>query len=435
MPTKKNVNKKSNIKKIKAREILDSRGNPTLEIKIELENGAFAKAAVPSGASTGIHEANEKRDGDKKRYAGQGVLEACENVNKKIAKKLVGVDVLKQKDIDNILIKLDGTKDKSKLGGNAMIGVSLACCRAGSVFKKKSLPEYIAKVYGFDTEKTKIPVPMFNIFNGGRHADTNLDIQELMVSPIGIKKFKEQLRAGAEIFHELGVVLKENGYDTDLGNEGGYAPNISSTMQAIDFIMEAISRAGYKAGEEIGLGTDIGASELYHEADKLYRFDLEDNYFIADQLISLYRDWSQKYPFFMFEDGLAEDDWENWEDLMKEFERFKPLAKGEKMMIVGDDLVTTNKERLEAAIKRKACNAVILKPNQIGTLTESIDFVKLAQKNKIKIITSHRSGETNDDFIADLAVAIGSEFVKFGAPSRGERLVKYNRLLEIEDKF
>ena len=426
------------IKQIKAREILDSRGNPTVEAEVILDCGILARASAPSGASVGEHEALELRDKDKKRYAGMGVMKACENINTKISRKLKGINILEQQLIDDTMIKLDGAGNKSNLGANATLAVSLACCRAGAIVSNLELYKYIRKIYNINgvlrsaqDRLEKIPIPMFNVFNGGKHADTNLDIQELMLVPVGIKGFVEQVRAGAEIFHALANVLREHNLDTDVGNEGGYAPNINSTMQALDMILTAIERAGYEAGKQIGLAIDVGASELYDAEKRLYIFDLDDNYLIADQLISLYQDWANYYPIFSIEDGLAQDDWENWEELNKEFIRFKPLVNKQKMLIVGDDLTVTNTERLQAAIKRKACNAVILKPNQIGTLSESIEFAKMAKTSDIKIITSHRSGETCDDFIADLAIAIGSDFVKFGSLSRGERVSKYNRLMEI----
>jgi len=418
------------ILKINAREILDSRGNPTVEAEVILDCGILARASVPSGASVGEHEALELRDKDKKRYGGMGVTKACENINTKISRKLKGADILGQQEIDHAMIRLDNSSNKSSLGANAMLAVSLACCRAGAIVSNLELYKYIQKCYKLD-RISKIPTPMFNVFNGGKHADTNLNIQELMIVPVGIKDFVEQVRAGAEIFHALANVLREHNLDTDVGNEGGYAPNINSTMQALDMILTAIERAGYEAGKQIGLAIDVGASELYDAEKRLYIFDLDDNYLIADQLISLYQDWANYYPIFSIEDGLAQDDWENWEELNKEFIRFKPLVNKHKMLIVGDDLTVTNTERLQAAIKRKACNAVILKPNQIGTLSESIEFAKMAKTSDIKIITSHRSGETCDDFIADLAIAIGSDFVKFGSLSRGERVSKYNRLMEI----
>jgi enolase len=474
------------IQKITAREILDSRGNPTIEAEVVLDTNDKFKASVPSGASVGVHEAVELRDNDEKRYHGLGVLKACKKINNKISKELRGLDVIKQVEIDKKLIKLDGTKNKSKLGANATLAVSLACCRAGAFGLNLELYEYIRKTYGIhgipsagsgqalphpDSVPTsselhrdssgqagKTPIPMFNIFNGGKHGDTNLDLQEFMIVPILDVPFKEKVRIGAEIFHKLGEVLHKNHLDTDVGNEGGYAPNIDSTVQAFDLILDAIKGAGYQPGQEIGLALDVGASELYDKEKRLYTFKIDNHYMLSDQLISLYRDWAHKYPIFSIEDGLAEDDFQGWISLTKEFERFKPLIKSEirnpksetnlksktcpeqgrriinqKFLVVGDDLFTTNINRLKTGVSKKLANAVIIKPNQIGTLSETIRFAKYARKHDYTLITSHRSGETCDDFIADLAVAIGSDFVKFGSLSRGERVSKYNRLMEIEN--
>jgi len=425
------MSKKFVIQRITAREILDSRGNPTVETMVVLDCGLKAKASVPSGASTGEHEAFELRDNDQKRYGGLGVLKACANVEK-ISRKLKGMNILEQKKIDEAMIELDGTDNKSKLGANAILSVSLACARAGALVSGVELYDYINSKYELPVTSYKLPIPMFNIFNGGKHADTNLNLQEFMIAPLGIKNFSEQVRVGAEIFHALSEVLKENHLDTDVGNEGGYAPNIDNTLQAFDLIMAAILKAGYQPGEEVALALDVGASELYDEEKRLYTFDLDDHFLLARQLISLYRDWATKYPIFSIEDGLAENCWEDWEELTKEFARFKPRANFDKMLLVGDDLFTTNVKHLAAGVKRGAGNAVILKPNQIGTLSEAIEFAKVARENNYTIVTSHRSGETCDDFIADLAVAINSDFVKFGSLSRGERVTKYNRLLEIE---
>lgn len=426
---------KTKIKKLTAHEILDSRGYPTVEAVLVLDNGQKFKASVPSGASTGNHEALELRDGDKKMYTGQGVTQACKNIEEKIAKALVGVEITEQKKIDNILIKLAGV-NKLKVGANTTLAVSLVCARAGAAVTDLELYEYIIKTYNFKAvNKYSLPIPMFNIFNGGKHADTNLDLQEFMVVPVLKADLREKIRIGAEIFHKLAGVLEKNDLDTDVGNEGGYAPNIDSTIQAIDLILEAITAAGYKPGQEVGLALDVGASELYNAEKKLYTFELDDYFMLSDQLIHLYRDWAHKYPIFSIEDGLAEDDWQGWKNLTQEFKLFKPLVKGQKMLLVGDDLVTTNVKRLEKAVKEKCANAVIVKPNQIGTLSETIDFVKLSQINNYRLIVSHRSGETTDDFVADLAVAVGADFCKFGSLSRGERVVKYNRLMEIEEKI
>jgi enolase len=415
------------IKQITAREILDSRGNPTIETKIVLDNGITAKASVPSGASTGAHEACELRDGDQKRYGGLGVLKAIKNIEAKIAPKLKGVDIAKQEAIDEIMIKLDGTKNKKKLGANAILSVSLACARAGATAKKMELYEYIASSFKFQVSSFKLPAPSFNIFNGGKHADTNLDFQEFMVLPLKKISFAEKVRMGAEIFHELGYVLKKAGFDTDVGNEGGYAPDIASSIQAIELIMAAIINAGYNPGEDVGLGVDVGSSELYNPATKKYIFKLDQANFTNTNLANLYYEWFRKYPIISIEDGLAEDDWQGWRELTGRL--------GGEIMLIGDDLFATNIARLRQGLKERAANAILIKPNQVGTLTETVECVKLAQKHNYKIMVSHRSGETCDDFIADLAVAVGADYIKAGSLSRGERLAKYNRLMEIEENL
>ncbi len=412
------------IKKIIAREILDSRGNPTVETKIILDNGIIAKAAVPSGASTGVHEAWELRDGNNKRYGGKGVLKAIKNVNTILAKKVIGKNPDKQEEIDRIMIALDGTKNKKKLGANAILSVSLAVARAGAKNNGIELFEHIAKTFNFKHKKFKLPTPSFNIFNGGKHADTNLDFQEFMILPIKKTTFAEKVRMGAEIFHELGYVLKSAGLDTDVGNEGGYAPDISSTIQAIEYILAAIINAGYTPGKDVALGTDVGSSELYDPETKKYIFRLDQNHFSKDNLIGLYGEWLRKYPIMLIEDGLAEDDWEGWRELNKEL--------GKELLLVGDDLFVTNIKRLRQGLKEKAANAILIKPNQVGTLTETIEYVKLAQKHNYKTMVSHRSGETCDSFVADLSVAINADLIKSGSLSRSERLSKYNRLMEIE---
>lgn len=411
------------IKKIIAREILDSRGNPTIETKIILDNGISAKASVPSGASTGIHEAYELRDGDKKRYGGMGVLKAVKNVNNKLFAALKGKDVFNQEGIDDTMIKLDGTKNKKKIGANAILSVSLACARAGSITKKIELYEYLQRIYKFKN-KIRMPIPFFNVFNGGRHADTNLDFQEFMIIPIIKTNFSERVRIGAEIFHELGNILRKSGFDTDVGSEGGYAPDIISSIQAIELIIAAIIASGYKPGKEISLGIDVGSSELYNKDNKKYIFKLDQSNFTSNTIIGLYYEWLRKYPIISIEDGLAEDDWEGWQELTKEL--------GDEMILIGDDLFTTNISRLRRGFKEKVANTILIKPNQVGTLTETIACVKLAKKHNYKIMVSHRSGETCDDFIADLAVAVSAEYIKSGSLSRSERLSKYNRLMEIE---
>lgn len=410
------------IKNIIAREILDSRGNPTVETKIVLENGLWAKASVPSGASTGIHEAWELRDGDKKRYGGQGVLRAVDNVNDKIGKLLAGRDASDQEGLDRAMIELDGTENKKNLGANAILSVSLACARAAAVANGKELYEQIGENFGF--KGGKLPTPSFNIFNGGKHADTNLDFQEFMILPLKKTTFAEKVRMGSEIFHELGHVLKDAGLDTDVGNEGGYAPDISSSIQGIEFIIAAMRNAGYAPGKDIGLGIDVGSSELYDADKKTYIFKLDNAVFANTTLVGLYHEWLRKYPIISIEDGLAEDDWEGWREMTKEL--------GQDMLIIGDDLFVTNEKRLRKGLKEKAANAILIKPNQIGTLTETIATIKLAQKHNYKIMISHRSGETCDDFIADLAVAVSADYIKSGSLSRSERLAKYNRLMEIE---
>lgn len=415
------------IKEIKAREILDSRGNPTIETKITLDNKISAKASVPSGASTGVHEAWELRDNDKKRYGGLGVLKAVNNVNTKIAKAVCGMDVDKQEAIDQCMIKLDGTKNKKKLGANAILSVSLACARAAAVSGGLELYEYISQAYKFGRNKFKLPIPSFNIFNGGKHADTNLDFQEFMIMPLKKTSIAEKIRMGAEIFHELGHVLKQAGFDTDVGNEGGYAPDIFSSVQALELIMAAMINAGYAPGKDIGIGMDVGSSELYSDQDGKYIFKLDRASYTSQTLIGIYYEWFRKFPIVLIEDGLAQDDWAGWRELNKEL--------GSEMILVGDDLYVTNIERLRRGLKENAANAILIKPNQVGTLSETIACVKLAQKHNYKIMVSHRSGETCDNFIADLAVAVRADIIKSGSLSRSERLSKYNRLMEIEQNI
>jgi enolase len=417
---------KNKIKELKAREILDSRGNPTIETSVILDNGVKSKASVPSGASTGVHEALELRDGDQKRYNGKGVLKAVDNVNKIISKKLKGIDITEQEKIDKVMIDLDGTSNKKNLGANAILSVSLASARTASVSENMELYEYIGKTYKFNRKKYSLPTPSFNIFNGGKHADTNLDFQEFMIIPLDKNKFfKEKVQLGSEIFHLLGDILRKAGFDTDVGNEGGYAPDISSSIQAIELIISAILDAGYKPGKDVGIGTDVGSSELYNPKTKQYIFRLDNFYFDNNNLIGLYYDWFKKYPIISIEDGLAEDDWDGWQELTKEL--------GSEMLLIGDDLFVTNIDRLREGLKKNVANTILIKPNQVGTLSETINCLKLAQKHNYKIMISHRSGETCDNFIADLAVATRAEYIKSGSLSRGERLSKYNRLMEIED--
>ncbi len=424
------------IKKIYAREILDSRGDPTIEVKAELADGLIGKAKVPSGASTGSYEAMELRDNDPKRYGGKGVLTACDNVNSIIAPALKGKNVSKQQEIDKLMIALDGTPNKAKLGANAILGVSLACAAAAAKAKKNPLYKYIAKTYGFSFFETqfsnyKLPTPMFNVFNGGKHADTNLDFQELMILPVkNAISFKERVRIGAEIFHQLGKVLTANNLDTDVGNEGGYSPDISSPKQAAELIVEAVAQAGYELGRDVGLGMDVGSSTLFDSKENLYVLKGAGVALTPERLISLYIEWINKYKFISIEDGLNEDDWVGWKSMK---EKLSEIDKN--FMVIGDDLTVTNEKRIKKAIEDDCANAIIIKLNQIGTLTETIEVVKTAQRAGWKIIVSHRSGETCDSFIADLAVAVGADFIKAGSLSRGERLAKYNRLMEIEEEL
>jgi enolase len=416
----------SKIKKIYAREILDSRGNPTVEVEITLESGIMAVAAVPSGASTGTYEALELRDNDANRYHGLGVLFAVENVNKKIAKAIVGMEVSEQKEIDKKMLELDGTENKTDLGANAILGVSLAVCRVAAMENKLPLYVYIAKTFKL-SKKFNLPVPMFNIINGGQHSDSGLSIQEYKLVPNGVKTFKEQLRAGSEIFYELKKILSSEGYSIGVGDEGGFAPRLESNAQPMELINQAIEKSGYKAGVQINIGIDAAANSFYNEKEDRYVFKPENSTLTREMLINIYNEWIDKYHEVSVEDGLNENDWEGWRMMNEKL--------GSKIMLIGDDLLVTNVKRLKMAIEKKACNAVLIKVNQIGTLSETIDCIKLAKKNKMKIVVSHRSGETTDDFISDLAVGVGADYMKSGSLSRGERICKYNRLLRIEEEL
>lgn len=424
---------------IEAREILDSRGNPTVEVEVVLSGGTRAVAAVPSGASTGKFEALELRDGDEKRYGGLGVLKAVENVNTKIKDLLVGKDASKQFEIDELMLELDGTENKSNLGANAILGVSLAVCRAAAKAKKIELYEYINEISELNV-KPKIPVPMFNVLNGGKHSDSGLSVQEFKIIPTGIKSFSEQLRAGSEIFHALKKILEAANHSSGVGDEGGFSPKLESNTQALELISQAIARCGYELGTQINLGIDAAASSFYDEEEKNYVFKPEGVFLEREQLINIYKEWIDKYHLVSVEDGLAEDEWEGWK-LMREKIVKKPILAGipksvlNENLLVGDDLLVTNVKRVERAIKEKACNAVLIKVNQIGSLSETLSCIRLAKKNKLKIMISHRSGETTDDFIADLAAATAAEFIKSGSLSRGERLCKYNRLMKIEEEI
>lgn len=415
------------IAQLTAREILDSRGNPTIEAKITLDNGLTAKAGVPSGASTGVHEAHELRDGDNNRYGGKGVLQAINNIKEIIAPQLIGQDITALSEIDKVMIELDGTANKQKLGANSILAVSMACARAGALATGQELYAYLASNYNFSVDNYRLPTPSFNIFNGGKHADTNVDFQEFMILPLAQNTVAEKIRLGSEIFHALGEIMKEAGLDTDLGNEGGYAPHVERSEQVMEMIVKAISRAGYQPKEQVGVGLDVGSSELYNQATNKYVFSLDKWQFSADELIAKYREWFEKYPIISIEDGLAEDDWQGWQKMTTEL--------GDRMLLIGDDLFVTQTERLRQGIADKVANAILIKLNQVGTVTETIDCIKIAQQNNYKIMISHRSGETNDDFIADLAVAVGADYIKSGSLARGERLAKYNRLMEIEEQL
>ena len=411
------------IESIIAQEILDSRGNPTVEVEVILEDGSWGRAAVPSGASTGIHEALEMRDNDKARYNGKGTLKAVENVNSLIADELLGWDAVEQKAIDSVMLELDGTKNKSKLGANAMLGTSLAVARAAAAALSLPLYRYIGGVYAH-----VLPVPMLNILNGGAHtAWQSTDAQEFMVMPLGAPNFAEGLRWGAEIYHALKTVLKSRGYATLVGDEGGYAPALKANNEAVEVILEAIEKAGYKAGEQVCIALDPAASEFYDEETKKYNLRKEGKMLSGEQMVEFWLNWVRQYPIVSIEDGLAQDDWESWKLLTKEI--------GDKIQIVGDDLLVTNPERVRRGIKEKACNALLVKLNQIGTLTETIEAVETCQRAGWRAVTSHRSGETEDSTIADLAVALNMGQIKTGAPARSDRVAKYNQLLRIESEL
>lgn len=416
----------SKIKKIFAREILDSRGNPTVEVDVELESGAKATAAVPSGASTGTYEALELRDKDENRYGGLGVLKAVSNINEKISAAIEGMEVGEQEEIDKKMIALDGTENKSNLGANAILGVSLAVCRAGALDKNVPLYQYIAEICKSKSKKYKIPVPMFNVVNGGKHSDSGLSIQEYKLIPNGVKSFKEQLRAGSEIFHNLKNVLLAKGQVVSVGDEGGFAPKLESNAEVLETINLAIAKSGYGHGK-VNIGLDVAASSFFNERNSAYILKPENVSLSREMLMNIYSEWIQKYKVISIEDGLDENDWEGWRSMNEKL--------GNEITLIGDDLLATNVKRLKKAIEEKACNAILIKVNQIGSLTETIECMKLAKKNKMKTIVSHRSGETTDDFIADLAVGTEADFIKAGSLSRGERVCKYNRLLRIEEEI
>ncbi|AEJ42674.1 phosphopyruvate hydratase [Alicyclobacillus acidocaldarius] len=410
----------SEIFDVHAREVLDSRGNPTVEVEVELESGAKGRAIVPSGASTGAHEAVELRDGDKGRYQGKGVLKAVKNVNEIITPEIIGEDALDQIAIDNLLISLDGTPNKGKLGANAILAVSIAVAKAAAAEVGLPLYRYLGGTYAHT-----LPTPMMNILNGGKHADNTVDIQEFMVVPHGAPTFREALRMGAEIFHSLKKVLADKGLSTTVGDEGGFAPNLKTNEEAIQVIVEAIEKAGYKPGEQASIALDIASTELYKDGQ--YHFEGEGVTRSADELIHFYEGLLSKYPILSIEDGLAEDDWDGWKNLT--------AALGGKVQLVGDDLFVTNVERLKMGIDRGVGNSILVKVNQIGTLTETFAAVELAKKNRYTAIISHRSGESEDTTIADIAVALNTGQIKTGAPSRTDRVAKYNQLLRIEEEL
>lgn len=413
----------SEIVDVHARQILDSRGNPTIEVEIITEDGAFGRAAVPSGASTGKHEAVELRDGDSTAYLGKGVLKAVDNVIEEIAEEIIGIDVLEQALIDEIMIELDGTENKSKLGANAILGVSLAVAKAAA--EESGLPLY--RYIGGVNART-LPVPMMNILNGGSHADNSIDFQEFMIMPVGAPIFSEALRMGAEVFHHLKSVLKKKGYSTNVGDEGGFAPNIKSNDEAIQIVLQAIESAGYRPGEDVVIAMDAAASEFYLEEEGVYHFKKSSGDKLTPaEMIGFWKEWAGKYPIYSIEDGLSEDDWANWVELTR--------AIGGRVQIVGDDLFVTNSRRLSKGISMGAGNSILVKVNQIGSLTETINAVQLATRSGYSSVMSHRSGETEDYTIADLSVALNTGQIKTGSLSRSDRVAKYNQLLRIEEEL
>ncbi|MBT4120911.1 MAG: phosphopyruvate hydratase [Candidatus Magasanikbacteria bacterium] len=415
--------KKTTIKQITAREIIDSRGNPTVEATVELKDGSIGVAAVPSGASTGVHEALELRDGSTKRYGGKGVLRAVKNVNTTIAKNLKGRDSRDQKAIDQSMLDADGTENKSKLGANAILAVSMANVRAAAISTKTPLYKYIRSTYKLKEKGYRMPVATMNVLNGGRHADNNLSIQEFMIVPVN-RKFKERVRMGSQIFHSLAGILNKKGYSTGVGDEGGFAPDLLNNERALQLLVQAIRASGFIPGKHVHLAMDIAASEFYRKGK--YYFSNQKTAYTAEKVSRVLESWVKKYPIVSIEDPLAEDDWDNWKKMTKKL--------GKKVSIVGDDLFVTNPKRIKQGIDNKVANAVLIKLNQIGTLTETIEAIYLAKKNNYKVSVSHRSGETADTFIADLSVAVNAEFIKTGSMSRSERVEKYNRLMKIEEE-
>ncbi len=405
---------------VKAREILDSRGNPTVEVDVTLAGGVMGRAAVPSGASTGTREALELRDGEMDRYLGKGVLKAVENVNERIAPELIGMDALRQREIDELMIELDGTENKSDFGANAMLGVSMAVAVAAANAVELPLYRYLGGI-----RAEEFPVPMMNVLNGGAHADNNVDLQEFMIMPIGADTFSDALQMGAETYHTLKKLLKEKGLSTAVGDEGGFAPNLKSNEEALMLLVEAIEKAGYEPGEDISIAIDAAASEFYK--DGKYFIEGDENGRTSSDMVEIYRQWCDKYPIISIEDGLDESDWDGWEELTE--------VLGDDVQLVGDDLFVTNAAILAEGIEKGVANSILIKLNQIGTVTETLDTIRLAQENGYTTVISHRSGETEDSFIADLAVAVNSGQIKTGAPARSERVAKFNRLLRIEEEL
>jgi len=410
----------STVIEVNAREILDSRGNPTIEVEVLSESGYYGSAAVPSGASTGEHEAVELRDGDKTRYMGKGTLKAVQNVNEIIAPEVIGLDLLDQTYIDNLMIELDGTPNKAKLGANATLGVSLAVARAAANFVGLPFYKYIGGV-----NARVLPVPQMNILNGGKHADNNVDLQEFMIFPVGAKCFADALRMGVETFHQLKGVLKKKGMNTSVGDEGGFAPNLRSNEEAVEVILEAAGKTGYKVGKELFIALDPASSSFYNTKTKKYELKSENRALTSEEMVDYYKNLVEKYPIISIEDGMAEDDWSGWKLMVKKL--------GSKIQIVGDDLTVTNVDRLARAIREKAINSILIKLNQIGTLTETLNAIELAHCSGFTTVISHRSGETEDTTIADLAVAVNAGQIKTGSACRTDRICKYNQLLRIEE--
>lgn len=415
------------IKQVIGREIIDSRGNPTVEADVILDNGVLGRAAVPSGASTGEREALELRDGDKNRFLGKGVLKAVENINKRITPSLIGIEITEQNKIDEKMITMDGTDNKGSLGANAILGVSLACARAGANSKNMPLYQYIREIFGVKSSEYKLPVPLMNIINGGAHADNNVDLQEFMIAPVGVASFREALRMGAEIFHNLKKVLKKRGDITSVGDEGGFAPNLSSNEEALSVIAEAVKSAGYTLGKDVLLALDVAASELFEDGKYTLEGEKSDNVKTSEQMIDMYEKMLSKYPVISIEDGLSEKDWDGWKKLTDRL--------GKKLQLVGDDIFVTNTKIFAEGIKKGIGNSILIKVNQIGSLSETVAAVNMAYAAGYTAVMSHRSGETEDTFIADLSVALNTGQIKTGSASRTDRICKYNQLLRIEEQL